>query len=67
MESNITSHRNTSGRNIVKTLPVGFASFIQLKIFLNFWIKIYKEYGLLETKQNILDQQWARYSPPSQC
>lgn len=50
MESNTTSHRNTSGRNIVKTLPVGFASFIQLKIFLNFWIKIYKEYGLLETK-----------------
>lgn len=50
MESNITSHRNTSDKNIVKTLPVGFASFIQSEIFLNFWVKIYKEYGLLETK-----------------
>lgn len=50
MESNITSHRNTSGKNIVKTLPVGFASFIQSKIFLSFWIKICKEYGLQETK-----------------
>lgn len=50
MESNITSHWSTSGKNIVKTLPVGFASFIQLKIFLNFWIKICKKYGLLEKK-----------------
>lgn len=54
------------GQNIQQNLPLCSASLSQPSVFLKIYIKIYKDYCLLETNQSTLDHQWPGNSPLSQ-